>query len=55
MYCESVRFLRIICFKFLKPEGDRNDEFQHFKDPSMLIPLNDITIGEKTKDILLSC
>jgi len=55
LYEESVRFLRIMCSKFLKAECYKNDEFDKFKNPSMILPNNDIEIGHEARKILTSC
>jgi len=44
-----------MCSKFLKPECYKNDEFDKFKDPSMILPNNNIEIGNTTRSILISC
>uniref|UniRef100_A0A2S2PFJ4 Uncharacterized protein n=1 Tax=Schizaphis graminum TaxID=13262 RepID=A0A2S2PFJ4_SCHGA len=55
LYEESVRFLRIMCSQFLKAECYKNDEFDKFKNPSMILPNNNIEIGHETRKILISC
>ncbi|KAE9528117.1 hypothetical protein AGLY_012539 [Aphis glycines] len=55
LYEESVRFLCIICSTFLKPECYKNDEFDKYKNPSMILPNNNIEIGHDTINILISC
>lgn len=57
IYEESTRFIRVICSKFLKTECYINNLFDKldFKNPSHILPNDQICIGEDTRTVLNSC